>query len=234
MGGRGGGFPFPPPPLHPSHEAVWVSSNRVSSRPFEAIRGHRGHSRPFEAILIEDSRPFEAIQGYSSQKNFSSRPFEAIRDFFGAGKIDKKICHRVSSRPFEAIPIEAIRGHSRVFFACLVVHKNLSSSLIEAHREIFFACFLVQKNLSSRLIERFFLPALLSKKISHRVSSRLIERFFGHSRDFFCLTFCQNFGGKNDKKTTKILTAQKLPESHPKIWLLKILAQNVRPLAGPR
>ena len=158
MGGRGGGFPFPPPPLHPSHEAVRVSSNRVSSRPFEAIRGHQGHSRPFEAILIEDSRPFEAIQGHSSQKNFSSRPFEAIRDFLGGGKIDKKNLSsslieaiRGHPRPFPSRPFEAIRGHSRDFFCLPCCPKK---SLIESHRgssrdflairEIFFASLFVK------------------------------------------------------------------------------------------
>ena len=51
MRGVGGGFPFPPSPLHPSHEAIRVSSNRISSRSFEAIRGHRGHLRPFSSRI---------------------------------------------------------------------------------------------------------------------------------------------------------------------------------------
>ena len=181
-------------------------------KPFEShrIESHRGRSRPFEAI--------EAIRGhlrpFSSRIRGHSRPFKDIRV--------KRISHRGHSRPFGTFfgpgkstkksVIESHRGHSRPFEAIPI-------EAIRGH---------------SRPFERFFLPALLSKKISHRVSSRLIERFFGHSRDFVCLTFCHNFGEKNDKKTTKILTAQKLPESHPKIWLLKILAQNGRPLAGPR
>ena len=157
----GGGFPFPPSPLHPSHEAIRVSSNRVSSRPFEAIRGHRGHSRPFSSRIRGHSRPFKAIRVKRISHRGHSRPFGT---FFGPGKSTKKSViesHRGHSRPFPSRPFEAIRGHSRDFFPAFLSKKM-------SHRG------------SSRLIERFFLPAFLFKKISHR----------GSSRDFFCLPCC--------------------------------------------